>query len=240
LIILKHNSFSQLKLSSIVLVFLIVTSSSSNSFIQSFPPSIHHSANAIWIEPSNVAIKNIGDKFNATVFINITQISFAWQVKLYFNSTLLTALKIGCTAANGSEFFSEYYSITVTPTINNEEGYVLHGESLLGNDEKAPGYGSLMWIEFNLTEIPAQNGSTLYFSIPYGIDTFILTPYIDVIPMDSMYGTNISIRTTDLPPFPDIISLILAVIITGTAIVTLIIVYRKRRRKKKDFEKQGN
>ncbi|NHJ02679.1 MAG: hypothetical protein EAX86_11115 [Candidatus Heimdallarchaeota archaeon] len=237
---MKKSAFNRLNFSSILLAFLVATSSSSDCFIQASVPSEIHSANAIWIEPSNLTIKDIGDKFNITVFINITQVSFAWQIKLYFNSTVLMALKTGYTCINGSEFFSEYPSITVTPIINNEEGYILHGESLLSNDEKASGYGSLIWIEFNLTQIPTQNDSTVYFSIPYGIDTFILTPYIDIIPMDSMNGAKVSIKTTNLPPFPDIITLIIITIIIGIVVGTLVLLNRKRRRKKKDFEEQEN
>ncbi|UCG01983.1 MAG: hypothetical protein JSW11_20590 [Candidatus Heimdallarchaeota archaeon] len=90
---------------------------------------------------------DIGDKFNVTVFANVTLNSFAWQVKLLFNSTFFRTTKIGYTSDDKSDFFSEYSPMPVTPRINNEEDYILHGESLLGNDEKAPGFGSLIWIE---------------------------------------------------------------------------------------------
>ncbi|MFX1249698.1 MAG: hypothetical protein ACFFBQ_20065 [Promethearchaeota archaeon] len=238
--IIKKSKFREATLPSIFLVTLMITSSYSINYIEAFVYSEPHPANAMWLEPSSVITASIGDKFNVTVFINVTLQSFAWQVKLYFNSTFLKATKIGYTNGNKSDFFSEYSPIPIIPIINNEEGYVIHGESLLGNDEKSPGYGSLMWIELNLTQIPSQNSSIIYFSTPYGIDTFILTPYINLIPIESFDRAEISVgltKTPSSPPFPDIntlilIAIVLVVIITGFVII--------RKRKSKKHEKSTN
>jgi hypothetical protein len=184
----------------------------------------------MWIEPSNITTLNVEDKFNVTIFVNVTLKSFAWQVKLHFNSTFFNATKIGYTSDNRSDFFSEYSSMPITPEINNEEGYVLHGESLLSNDEKAPGYGSLMWVELSLKEIPPQNHSALYFSTPYGSDTFILTPNIDLIPMETMNGVFISVEPTGSPLFPDITDILIIVIVV-VLIIALLVIIRKRRSK---------
>ena len=240
---IKNGKFGEVSLPTILLILLMVKPSYSINHIITDTPSEPHPANAMWIEPSNVTTADIGDKFNVTVFVNVTLMSFAWQVKLYFNSTFFKATKLGYTNGNKSDFFTEYSPIPVTPHINNEEGYILHGESLLANDEKAPGYGSLMWIELNLTQIPPQNRSTIYFSSPYGIDTFILTPYIDTIPMESVNGAEISVGytppTTSLPPFQDIAILILIAIVVVTVVVMLVII-RKRRRKSEENEKTDN
>jgi len=241
--VIENSKFGEFTLPSILLVLLMVTPSYSINYVITDVPSEPHPANAIWIEPSNISIADIGDKFNVTVFVNVTLKSFAWQVKLYFNSTFFQALKIGYTNGNKSDFFTEYSPMPVSPRINNEAGYILHGESLLGNDEKAPGYGSLIWIEFNLTQIPPQNCSTIYFSMPYGIDTFILTPQIDTIPIESVVGGNILItdtKATDLPPFSDITILIVVVIIVVTVITMLVILRKRRRRRSKKHEKNEN
>jgi hypothetical protein len=238
MLIIKNSKFKEFTFLSILLVLLMVTPSYSINYVKTYVPSEPHPANAMWIEPSDITTEDIGDKFNVTVFVNVTLESFAWQVKLYFNSTFFNATKIGYTNGDKSDFFTEYSPIPITPRINNEEGYILHGESLLGNDEKAPGYGSLIWVEFNLTQIPPQNRSTLCFSTPYGIDTFILTPNIDAIPMESVDGMNISVEPTGLPPFPDISSLIVVAIVV--VIVSAMLVMMRRRRKSKKHEKKDN
>ncbi|UCG90262.1 MAG: hypothetical protein JSU57_00620 [Candidatus Heimdallarchaeota archaeon] len=238
--ITKNSKFGEFTLSSILLVLLLVTPSYSINYMETYVPSEPHTANAMWIEPSSVTAADIGDKFNVTVFVNVTLESFAWQVKLHFNSTSFNVTKIGYTNGTKSDFFSEYSPMPVTPRVNNEEGYILHGESLFGNDGKAPGYGSLIWVEFNLTQIPPQNRSTLRFSMPYGIDTFILTPYIEVIPMASVDGANISMGPTGLPPFPDINILIVVAIVVVIVIVSLVIMRKRRRRKPKKHEKNEN
>ncbi|MFX1507948.1 MAG: hypothetical protein ACFFDC_17815 [Promethearchaeota archaeon] len=240
---IKNSKFGEFSLPTILLMLLTVTPSYLTNHMIADVPSEPHPANAMWIEPSNVTTAEVGEKFNVTVFVNVTLVSFAWQVKLCFNSTFFKAIKIGYTNGNKSDFFTDYSPIPVTPTINNEEGYILHGESLLGNDEKAPGYGSLIWIEFNLTQIPPQNRSTIYFSIPYGIDTFILTPYIDTIPMESVNGAEISVgytppSATGLPHFSDIVILILIVIVIATVVFMLVIM--RKRRKSKEYEKTDN
>jgi len=246
MLIMKNSKLGEFNLSSIFFVLLMVTPSYSINYVNIYMPSEPHPANAMWIEPSSITTADIGDTFNVTVFVNITLKSFAWQVKLYFNSTFFKATKLGYTNGNKSDFFTEYSPMPVTPRINNEEGFILHGESLLGNDEKTPGYGSLIWIEFNLSQIPPQNLSTIYFSMPYGIDTFILTPYINTIPMLSVDGVNIFVggtsttdtNTTGLPPFPDIYILIVVAIIVLTVVAMLVIM--RRRRKSKNHEEKEN
>ncbi len=237
--ILKNCKLREIIFPIFLIVLSIVTPSHSINYMKIYAPSEPHSANAMWIEPMNVTTANIGDKFNVTVFVNLTLKSFAWQVKLYFNSTFFNATKIGYTNGTKSNFFTEFSPIPVPPKIDNDEGYVLHGESLLGNDEKSPGFGSLIWIEFNMTQIPPQNHSAMYFSTPYGVDTFILTPYIDLIPMESVDGINISVKPTGLPPFPDMNTLILIAIIIIIIIIMLVIL-RKKRRKSKKHEKNEN
>ncbi|MFX0085579.1 MAG: hypothetical protein ACFFAU_07890 [Candidatus Hodarchaeota archaeon] len=234
--ILKNWKLREIIFPSFLIVLSMVTPNYSINYMKLYVPSEPHPANAMWIEPFSITTANIGDKFNITVFVNLTMNSFAWQIKLYFNSTLFSATKIGYTNGTKSDFFTEFSPIPVTPKIDNDEGYVLHGESLLGNDEKAPGYGSLIWIEFKVTQIPPQNHSTIYFSTPYGIDTFILTPYIDLIPMESVDGINISVKPTGLPSFPDMNILILIAIIV-TIIIIMLVIMRKKRRKSKKHEK---
>lgn len=67
-------------------------------------------------------------------------------------------------------------TVPVSPTIDNINGFVLHGESCIGVDYVPAGtYGSLIWVEFELKEEPPVcQYLTLNFSTPYGEVTFVL------------------------------------------------------------------
>jgi len=210
-----------------VMMLLILPVNSTNN-VNVFNNSESYPANSIWIEPSRLIINDEGDKFNVTIWINLTQNSFAWQIKLNFNSTFFNATRIGYTNGNRSQFFSEYSTIPIIPKINNENGYILHGETLLGSDKRSSGCGSLIWVEFKLVNASLKNTLTLDFSLPYGVDTFVLSPYLDIIPLDSIKGAEISLPSDSLFLLY-IVILILIVIITGSAFIIFIIMRRKKR-----------
>jgi hypothetical protein len=134
---------------------------------------------------------NPGDKFNSTVWINVSQVTYAWQTKIHFNTTYLNISAAGYTYGNRSFFFSEHLPISVSPIINHEEGFILCGESLLSNDKKSPGHGSLIWIEFELTDALFQTDLMLNISMVYGIDTFVLNPFLETIPFNTILGASI-------------------------------------------------
>ena len=152
-----------------------------------------HQPNALWIESSAGVVGTVGEKFNLTIWLNTTEESFAWQLKVLFNSTYFSVSRVGYSDGQKSEFFSGQSTITITPIIENNEGYVIAGESLLENDTRSPGYGSLIWIEFSLETLPATEQSGFSFSVPYGDDTFILDQYLDTIAIEHIDGAAISI-----------------------------------------------
>ena len=121
-------------------------------------PQEPHEADSIWVEPSTIELKSTeitpGYKFNVTLWINLSFASYSWQVKLYYNTTFLDALNTGYTAGMQSEFFQGLTTMPVTPIIDDNAGYVLHGETLVGATQRDPGYGSLIWIEFEVTLAP--------------------------------------------------------------------------------------
>jgi hypothetical protein len=183
----------------------------------------------MWIEPST---ENLSDEFNVTVWLNITETSFTWQIKLFYNSSYFNVTRIGYTNGTKSAFFAEHSPMPVTPIVNNEEGYILHGETLLGNDERVPGYGSLVWIEFKLLEIPPQNHFTLNFSSPYGVDTFVLNPFLEVIPMETVVGLDITM--VGPPPLLLYLFLLILIVIVIATVVIIVILYRRRKVKKNE------
>ncbi|MCD6240393.1 hypothetical protein J7K27_02560 [Candidatus Bathyarchaeota archaeon] len=143
-----------------ILTILVISTALTNLPIaNTSQPQEPHEADSIWIEPSAIELKTTeitpGYKFNITIWTNLSFPSYAWQIKLYYNTTFLDAIATGYTAGATSEFFQGLITMPVSPQINDAEGYVLHGESLIGTAQRDPGYGSLMWIEFEVTAAPS-------------------------------------------------------------------------------------
>ncbi len=179
-------------------------------------PTEPHPANAIWTEPSTMTIDNttveIGYKFNVTVWLNVTgSWAYTWQATVLFNTTYFEALRTDYTGVDKSDFFTGHTTMPVTPTIDNIGGSVLHGETLLGDDNET-GYGSLIWVEFNLTQIPPQNHLAINFS---NLDTFVLNPDLEDLTIDVINGTDIPV----IPEFPQIIILLTAVVFSTVPVI---------------------
>lgn len=217
---MKNSKFKKFALTSVFLTFLVLATCSLVNNAKASEPTEPHLANALWTEPSSMSINNytahIGDKFNVTVWVNVTESSFTWQTTLLFNTTYFNATRTAYTAVITSDFFTGHMAMTGTPVIDNVVGSVLTGETLLGTDFREPGHGSLIWVEFALKEIPPQNHLTVNFSIPYDVDTYVLNPDLDTIPMETINGTDIPV----IPEFPQLIMLLIATV-TSTASVIL-------------------
>ncbi len=190
-------------------------------------PSESHPSNALWIEPSSASLNEVGSKFNLTVWLNVSLDTFAWQLKILFNSTYFMVSRLGYTAGDTSEFFTSHSTISIDPILSNSEGYAIMGETLLGNDKRDPGCSSLVWLEFNLTEAPQAIQSSVSFSVPYGVDTYVLTPYLDVVTMDLCIGSVLEYQ--QVPQDNLIRDILIIAAVLGLA-GTLLVLIRKRRR----------
>ena len=137
-------------------------------------PTIPHDANAMWIEPQainlNTGAHDIGYKFNVSVWLNVStvpstnQVVGAWQSVVAYQSAYLDALNTGYTAGSRSQFFENIsaYAPPGAPSYGTLGGgwdYVMHGESWLSGAKRVMGYGSLNWIEFNVTAAPPKGGN---------------------------------------------------------------------------------
>jgi hypothetical protein len=211
---------------SFLLLYLFVCSCAYPGSVMASAVSEPHSANALWIEPSSTTLANLGDEFNLTVWLNASELTFAWQVKLVFNSSYLNITRVGYTNGVKSDFFSDHSTITVTPVIMNSENYVICGETLLSGDQRASRWGSLIWLEARLIGSPQTGQVNFSFSEPYGVDTFVLTPYLETVGLEEIDGSVVYISNT---MFRDI--LITATII-GIILIILIMIMKKRRTRK--------
>ena len=204
---------------------LMIVSYTCFSRVQASEPTEPHQANALWIEPSTMTLDigavDPGYKFNITVWTNLTVDGFTWQVKVYFNATYLNATGTGYTAGATSEYMSHRpggMTVPVSPTIDNVNGFVLHGESCMGAEYVPAGtVGSLIWVELELkAEPPVCQYLTMNFSVPYGEDTFVLDFDIDTVTMDTVGDNAIHI----IPELQSgIILILLYMLATATAIV---------------------
>ncbi|MFW9976088.1 MAG: hypothetical protein ACFFDQ_12530 [Candidatus Thorarchaeota archaeon] len=208
-----------------LLMILIFAMVDSPYCVLAVEPNEPHQSNALWMEPSTTLLRTVGEKFNLTVWVNITEECFAWQLKILFNSTYFAVSRIGYADIEKSDFFSDHQTITITPVIESSQGYIIAGETLLENDTRTPGFGSLLWIEFSLKSLPTASQFDFSFSAPYGADTFVLNPYLDTIAIEHVDGTTVSIFHPEDDFLRDLI--IIAVIIVVLILVAILVVKRR-------------
>lgn len=228
------------KLVVIIACFLFLSVPCTSLCMQSFASDESPSQNALWMELSRTAVSSPGDTFNATVWINTTRPVYAWQTKVFFNTTYFNVSRAGYTAGNRSAFFSQYQTICVSPIIDLETGTVLLGESLLGNAERAPGHGSLVWIEFELQDASFQDNLSLEISMSYGTGTFILSPFLETIPYNTVENASITLQhettssttpTTTITPPPIPFELVAVIAAISLVAVAAVIILKRRRAK---------
>ena len=137
---------------------------------------------SIWIDPQAVNITtaayHLNDKFNVTLWANTYQDAnnsavFTWQMTVNFNASLLSVTRVGYTNGSTSDFFKGHSTIPVTPIITSTSAST--GESLIGTDSRAPGNGSLCWVEMQINQEPTGNATITGTLDINNTDTFILT-----------------------------------------------------------------
>jgi hypothetical protein len=138
------------------------------------PANEPHNADAMWVEPSSVTFDgtnaSVGQKFNVTVWLNMTENVFNWQVGLHYNRTQLKCLRALPTAGTSSEYMSgapggsTFLKAIDTSFLGN--GSILASEACFSPDFIAgPNNGSLFWAEFNVTSLPASGSLTSSINI---------------------------------------------------------------------------
>lgn len=142
-------------------------------------------ANAFWLEPKTVGLqgKSVGYRFNVTAWINLTQASYAYQVGVEYNSTVFRVNRGGYTAGSTSQFFAGHFTVPVTITPDNINGFVAGGETLIGSDSRPAGSGSLCWFEFEIVspssvqEIKVSNNPNTTFALDPSLASIPTTSY---------------------------------------------------------------
>ena len=136
---------------------------------------------SIWIDPQAVNITtatyHLNDKFNVTLWANTYQdasnfSTFTWQIGITFDASLLTVTRVGYTNGTTSDFFKGRSTIPVTAIITSTSASI--GESLIGSDSRAPGNGSLCWVEMQINQEPTGNSTLTGMLDVNNTDTFVL------------------------------------------------------------------
>jgi hypothetical protein len=149
-------------------------------------PSQPHAANAMWVEPSPIVFNtmnaSIGTKFNVSIWLNMTENIFAYQIGLHYNRTQLMCTRAAYTAGNTSDYFRDHTTVSPAPAIDESElgnGSILAFETVLGYDFiPGPHSGSLIWAEFEVMTVPASGNLASKFDIgsEYPTRTWVRDP----------------------------------------------------------------
>jgi len=170
------------------------------------PISLPHNADAMWVEPTsfsfNATTMPVGTTFIATVALNMTEDTFAWQVVLYYDHSMLNALSVDKTAAPTSEFFAGHATTWAQainprayPPIGNLQAVLVYETLLSSDSQPGPHWGTLFKILFEVVNLPPENESfTSKFDIsteypPPRQNTFVEAPNGDYLSFTTYDGT---------------------------------------------------
>jgi len=140
----------------------------------------------IWVDPQ-LNYVGVGDNFTVEVRLGDVQNLFTWVVALSFNASVLNVLNVTLAP---DHIFNGHEIVTPDPLIDNVEGYVLHGATLMGSDETS-GSGGLDQITF---AVVGHGQSTLKIdregdgSISEGYGSFLLDVNINNIAFTAVDG----------------------------------------------------
>lgn len=148
--------------------------------------------NAMWLRPPVIDLggTSVGYRFVVDVNVNLSNLSHAWRAKVDFNPAYLKAVQVKYTRISKSQFFMDCPTVPSTPTINNEEGYIIHEESLQGNEVRPAGSGSLFYIEFEVIW-PTNTMELAIDKEEINPQTYILDGNLNQIQFQT-YGTLVS------------------------------------------------
>jgi len=132
-----------------------------------------HAADAMWVEPSSVTFTasnaTVDQKFNMTVWLNMTESIFSYQVGMHYNSTLLMCTRAKYTAGTSSQYVSGHTTVSPAPAIDTSipgNGKLLAFETCYAGDNvTGPNSGSLIWAEFQILTVPSSGSYTAKFDI---------------------------------------------------------------------------
>ena len=140
----------------------------------------------IYVDPPRIIDSGISPSQNITIDIMVADVTdlYSWQVKIHYNATILNATDVSLPP---NHVFAGRFYYAPEPIINNTEGYVWFGATLLWVDPMwtFDGTGVLCNITFHVND---RGYTPLRFSQPYGGDTFLYHRDWSMIPASTEDG----------------------------------------------------
>jgi len=172
-----------------------------------------HNADSMWVDPPSTVFDttnaSVGTLFNVTIWLNLTEAIYSYEVGLHYNRTLLQCTGAGFTAGATSAYCTGHTTVEAGPTIDAGalgNGSVLAGESCLGTDSiPGPKNASLIWVEFQILSVPASGSnltSTFDITTEYPTNTFVLDPNFNSINFVTYDGNYLFIGPATIAPAP--------------------------------------
>jgi hypothetical protein len=179
----------------------------------------------MWVEPSSVAFgpsnASVGTKFNVTVWLNMTEDIFAYQIGMLYNRTQLKCARAAFTSVSTSMYMLGHSTSAPPPVIDTSflgNGSILASESCLGSDNvTGPHSGSLIWAEFQVLVVPTAGNLTSNFDIStkYSATTWVKDPDLAKIALSTLGNGSYTI----IPEFEYMLILPIFLALTLLAIV---------------------
>jgi len=173
---------------------------------------VSHGADSMWVDPSSTVFDtsnaSIGTRFNVTIWLNLTESIYSYQIGLHYNRTLLQCTRSAFTAGATSNYCAGHTTVAAGPTIDTSSlgnGSVEAGESCLGSDSiPGPKSGTLIWAEFQILMVPSSGNFLGKFDITteYPANTFILDPDLNNVNFATYDGSYLFIGPTPVGPTP--------------------------------------
>ena len=183
-----------------IVVTLIIAVLLLNCGVLARADPVQHSADSIWLGPSSIVFTaangTVGQEFNVTVWLNLTENVYSYQVALHYDRTQLMCTDTGYTDGSTSNYFEDHATMSPSPVIDTSilgNGSILAFETLEGDDMiSGPHCDSLFWAEFQILQTPTIGNlsSTLDISTEYPDNTWVLDENlnnINLTPCDANY-----------------------------------------------------
>ena len=221
-------SISNDNLTKLLYLFLILVPALTNTISENNTENADSALLKVF--PSHLVVKDIN---SALPLVNVTvknvQGLFAWQIKLYFNATILNVTENQVCYPENHVFANKPF-VPLKPKVSSDTRgfYVLFGSSLLGK-ESFSGSGTLCQINF--TGI-TKGTSPLIFSTPLSFKegTFLLDSSNKLLLVKFVDGKQSSVSLTleiDSNSFPVGLSAMITGALTPKKVTTLTLYYRR-------------
>jgi len=175
------------------------------------PASAGEQENAFWIVPENLSFDttttNVGDRFIVYIWLWVTSENmYTWQFKLYYDTTQLKATNCAYEPGPTSQWATYRTGGATAPTTPViEENYVLFAESIVGDYYVPAGTkAKLAKVEFEIIAAPPMGGQLTSLLSIDNVDTYVLNPDLDEIPLAAKEGATYTFKWI-APPKPTLV-----------------------------------